>query len=63
MQLYEDNHKFVGKTNLCTFRPIFQVRTNKNLDGQPEIVTWLSVGQHLFSLNSNAGCVALVALP
>ena len=24
---------------------MFQVRTTKNLDGQPEIVTWLSVGQ------------------
>ncbi len=45
--MQSDNHKYVAKTHLST--SILQVRTTKNLDGQPEIVTWLSVGQY-FSL-------------
>ncbi len=41
-----DNHKF--SCSRCETWPqplLFQVRTTKNLDGQPETVTWLSVGQ------------------
>ncbi len=45
-----DNHKFWRSS--CETQPqhdqlfiLFHVRTTKNLDGQPEIVTWLSVGQ------------------
>ncbi len=34
-------------THLCNLTPfsLLQVRKTKTLDGQPEIVTWLSVGQ------------------
>ncbi len=38
-----DNHKYVAKTQLTCV--LYQVWTTKNLDRQPEIVTWLCVGQ------------------
>ncbi len=53
-----DNHEFWRPS--CETQPqpllfiLLHVRVTKNWDGQPEMVTWLSVGQpFLFFLNSN----------
>ena len=42
-----DNHKSVAKTHQIQYRNLVPstVRTTKHFDEQPEIVTWLSVGQ------------------
>ena len=42
---------FMSQLRNSTPFTLFQVRSTKHLDGQSEIVTWLSVG-HLFLLNS-----------